>query len=197
MNDYPDYALATNKAYELLNFCKMVSPPFFVLEISKSVPCCVVMSYSDVCKKYSIDKSILLASSDHGCTLKSGHNSIVLYNEYKDMSICRFTVAHELGHVILDHNDENDISNKEADCFARNLLCPVPIAQEMSLSLKEEYADVFQVTEIMADIAVAFAKNDLYYIEPCYYNGMKREYHLALQEPVPQVLFNTGFGFVG
>lgn len=64
---------------------------------------------------------------------------IVYYNEKKKKQRIRFTIAHEIGHIFLGHHDEygkpilerggvgqelyKRLEN-EANCFARNLLCP-------------------------------------------------------------------------
>ncbi|NCB27880.1 MAG: ImmA/IrrE family metallo-endopeptidase, partial [Bacteroidia bacterium] len=64
---------------------------------------------------------------------------IVYYNEKKKKQRIRFTIAHEIGHIFLGHHEEygkpilerggvgqelyKRLEN-EANCFARNLLCP-------------------------------------------------------------------------
>ena len=71
---------------------------------------------------------------------------IVYYNEKKRKQRIRFTIAHEVGHIMLDHHQEygKSILNRdgiskqlykrlenEANCFARNLLSPAYHAERL------------------------------------------------------------------
>lgn len=170
MMSEPDYYSATNKAYELLCEFGMFSPPYSVFDAICKIPKCVVMSYTEASEKYKTDRSVWMSSSDHGFTiLNKFQNSIILYNDFKDHEISRFTVAHELGHVVLGHEQECSSTNKEANCFARNFLCPVPAAHYMGLTTSLEYAEFFDVTKVMADTTMDFVSCDARIISDEYY----------------------------
>jgi hypothetical protein len=77
--------------------------------------------------------------SEDGAAVSIGNKYIIFYNEQRSKRRIRFTIAHEMGHVFLDHHDKYkktilkrdgvgeklyDLLEKEANCFARNLLCP-------------------------------------------------------------------------
>ena len=77
--------------------------------------------------------------SEDGAAVQLGSRYIIFYNETKPKKRIRFTIAHEMGHIFLDHHyeygepilDREGIGQqlytrleKEAGCFARNLLCP-------------------------------------------------------------------------
>ena len=49
----------------------------------------------------------------------------ILYNDNMDINRIRFTIAHEIGHIALGHEESNDETESEADYFARHLLVPI------------------------------------------------------------------------
>lgn len=62
-----------------------------------------------------------------GCTIFSDDRSfyLVLYNEWNSSPARRrFTLAHELGHILLSHGDDSDQSETLANRFASQLLVP-------------------------------------------------------------------------
>lgn len=58
--------------------------------------------------------------SDEGFTL----DNTIYYNDLMYEKRTRFTIMHEIGHIMLDHNEESDIAEKEANFFARYILAP-------------------------------------------------------------------------
>ena len=60
-----------------------------------------------------------------GITLRRGEQCIVLYNEaITNRGRLCWTIAHELGHVYLNHSGETPNEQREADRFAADLLLP-------------------------------------------------------------------------
>ena len=51
----------------------------------------------------------------------------MVYDSRVRPSRLRFTLAHELGHIILKHKQETVVQEREADCFAAHLLAPRPV----------------------------------------------------------------------
>ncbi len=100
-----------------------------------------VMKYVDFCaaNDTTMDKCLKMFGKD-GATISNGGRYVIVYNHQatpKDR--IRFTIAHELGHIFHRHHDElgvevlqrlwvekslYDVMEDEANCFARNLLCP-------------------------------------------------------------------------
>ncbi|MFV0401899.1 MAG: ImmA/IrrE family metallo-endopeptidase [Oscillospiraceae bacterium] len=75
------------------------------------------------------------ASAD-GCTLVEIRGStsyyFILYNEsVPNRGRIAFTLAHELGHILLDHLDDDDDSEELADQFAAELLMPRSLVWEL------------------------------------------------------------------
>lgn len=54
--------------------------------------------------------------------------TVIFYNDSQTRERVRFTLAHELGHIVLEHPfDESAIYEHEADFFANYLLAPAPL----------------------------------------------------------------------
>lgn len=74
--------------------------------------------------------------SDDGFTLHIGGKAVTLYNDRQAPARIRFTLAHELGHLVLRHARRGDLTGAEqeaqADRFAANLLAPAGIAAMVS-----------------------------------------------------------------
>lgn len=80
-----------------------------------------------------------------------GH-CLILYNKNMPDTRNRFTVAHEIGHIILEHISYNGSSSQlkgklqetEADVFAGNLLVPI---SDLRKFLKEKNRSIKELTE--------------------------------------------------
>ncbi len=109
----------------------------------------------DICSYASLMKDrgdtreecIQALGSEDGAAVMYGYGRYVIYyNEKMSRRRKRFTIAHEIGHVILGHHLEHGVPvisretmaqglylrlEHEASCFARNLLCPAYHAQRL------------------------------------------------------------------
>ena len=173
MTTSPDYSTATNMAYEVLAQCKDFSLPIYVRDILKRYSDIRVLAYDEASLKYQLNQEILLERSEFGFTMVRCGKRIILYNEKKNLEIIRFTMAHELGHCVLEHISDDDNSNKEANCFARNLLCPIPIVRELQIEVVEDYMELFAVSKPMAAASMSFANYDFNLINEVLYSRMK------------------------
>ena len=104
------------------------------------------LSYGQFCRMtdYTAEECFNLFGKD-ASSVRRGDRYLILYNEERtDHLRFRFTVAHELGHIFLGHHEEAGttgpisagsalyrVMEQEADCFARNLLCPAPAMKEL------------------------------------------------------------------
>lgn len=106
---------------------------------------------------------------------------LIYYNEDLSDPWTRFTLAHELGHIFLEHhrmagtdilnrqflsNDEYDEYEKEANVFARNLLSPAPLAWSVieeghSRNQNHDIQNAFDVSETAANVRVNMIRRDL------------------------------------
>lgn len=174
----PDYKRATNAAYELLAGYLGKLPVIDVFSLIDLLPRDVkvkVYTYTEYSMKIGCsyrDFFLQYASSEHGFTIPNfkGKKYIICFNECKDEKTIRFTLAHEIGHIVLGHIDDNAITDKEANCFARNILCPIQISDGFHVETEQEYVDCFNISEPMASATVANRKSDKYYITKENYN---------------------------
>lgn len=129
MIDCPDYRRATNRAYTVLNDLHISKYPIDIYHIIDCYMNIRVIPYSLLCIRRGITWNALmnLNVSEKGFIVKRGELFLMFYNDTLDDEIIRFTLAHELGHYSLDHQEDNEATDKEANCFARNILSPVPI----------------------------------------------------------------------
>lgn len=90
--------------------------------------------------KYSefvVDERIkIISASQDGmsCYVAESKSYLILYNDEKDSNRTRFTIAHEIGHIVLDHECSCEETESEANYFARNLLVPMSIVMYKRIS---------------------------------------------------------------
>ncbi len=73
--------------------------------------------------------------------------SLIFYNDHQSREHIRFTLAHELGHLVLMHpGKDEEIYEHEADIFANYLLAPAPIVLRDSELDIETIRQDFQVS---------------------------------------------------
>ena len=169
MRTEPDYEYATNVAYDELSYYNGSFPQIDIFELLAGSGDIVLKTYSQAARYLGCSHNEFtyhVAQSEFGFTVTDPVTGthIIFFNNLKYDKTIRFTLAHELGHIRLGHTEDNEIADKEANCFARNILCPVQIVKEYALSTAEEYAECFGVSLPMAVASLAHFKSDYYYI---------------------------------
>lgn len=92
---------------------------------------------------------------------------IILYNDFVSVARQKFCIAHELGHLVLEHENESGINELEANSFASEILTPSDV---LSYMLEEQ---VFSVEELMLVFGVSkdsAQKRQQYFVEYNHYN---------------------------
>jgi len=178
----PDYRKATNAAYKLLaqkDIIPMSTNLFSVIE--DYLPDCRLITYSQAAFLYGNSTELLLQASEYGFSVVRGNRRLILYNESLPFGCVRFTIAHEIGHAILGHVDEFSLAaEREANCFARNLLCPIPIVCALDFTMTDEYTAAFDVTQAMAIVALDKRSVDRYYIAENLYDVILSKFETYL-----------------
>ncbi|WP_438491063.1 ImmA/IrrE family metallo-endopeptidase [Paenibacillus sp. IHBB 3054] len=143
----PNYKKAELAANAILLGSKTKEFPIKVKQIAKKFTNLRIRSYSWFAKKQSmsIQEVCEFAESEEGCCYynEAKKDYLILYNDLvQTPGRVRWTLAHELGHYVLKHNEisdrttlgrsslsksEYDVLEKEANCFARSLLAPPSI----------------------------------------------------------------------
>lgn len=111
-----------------------------------------------------------------------GFNYTVAYDENMPCGAIRFTLAHEVGHIILGHLERDDNSfitirngqvtngntkkyiekENQASCFARNIVSPSAIVDEFTYEIdKSDLTRMFGITESAAKARMDFLKIDI------------------------------------
>ena len=118
---------------------------------------------------------------------------IIFYNDSMSREVNRFTLAHELGHIFLEHHQKagTEILNRtfiskpqykeyenEANAFARNLLSPAPLAwiaidEGKSRTQNYDIEMAFDISGSASNVRVNMLRRDL----RDYNDEMKRKVH--------------------
>ena len=142
-----NYRKLKNEAYSFLNRYTNGKLPIDLLGIITHLDNLHLMKYTKLAKENNMDlKQVcqLLNSEDGALWYKSDSQTyILLYNDTIDnKERIRFTIAHELGHYALRHNETTDKTilsrynlseseyktfETEANFFAKHLLVPFPV----------------------------------------------------------------------
>lgn len=75
----------------------------------------------------------------------------------------RFTLMHEIGHIILGHREESALARKMADYFSAYALAPSPLMRHYECEDYMDVANKFAVSQECADICFQRFTNWLYY----------------------------------
>lgn len=142
----PRYDYARTKAIDILIDYGTNSLPISVKKISNNLPFKILfdtyshlmrnkgLSYAEVCSAYK---------SEEGAAILRDGEYCIIYNDIdRSSQRIRFTLAHELGHIILGHlefdaclcrlsDHEYDVLEKEANQFASQLLSPEPLIYDI------------------------------------------------------------------
>lgn len=173
MNKHSDYNFATNAAYRVLETYTGPYPQIDIFKIVFNNPNVSIHTYSETAMRfgYTFPQFLDIAMSAHGYSVynATSKKGTIFFNDLKDECTIRFTVAHELGHIILGHTQDNDVARSEANCFARNLLCPVPLRDGYHLKTVQDYCKCFNISKYMAKITRDWYSSDNYYISESNY----------------------------
>ena len=124
-----------------------------------------VLSMAKRADVHVIRNSLLgeLAPNEQGKAFFDGKGWIIIYDDTQPVSVSRFTVAHELGHIFLGHRlkcadlggalefESVKKSEMHADMFAERILCPACVLWALDLQSADEIADFCNVPVEVAD----------------------------------------------
>lgn len=112
-----DKSTITYKIYEIILLCDVHSFPIDCIDIIKK--CGIKLNpYTNLSEKKQ-QKCFLI--SDEAFTLKGE----IYYNDRILLERMRFSLMHELGHIILEHSEKRtNTEEQEANFFASNILAP-------------------------------------------------------------------------
>ena len=79
-----------------------------------------------------IRAELVSAASPDGLMIRVGDRYIILYNEKSPPSRRMFTLAHEVGHIYLCHDNDSPEHERQANFFAAQLLMPPVFLKQIS-----------------------------------------------------------------
>ena len=133
----PNFKLATTKAYEILMLNRLPLP-IDLYKIKFENTKIHITSMQEWSKKYDIPMESLTQNGLYNEGYNEWHikngivYAIIFYNdEIESKERKRFTIAHEIGHIVLGHKGYSEVNEKEADAFAAQLLLPHCILEEL------------------------------------------------------------------
>ncbi len=88
---------------------------------------------------------------------------IISYNEKMPSVRIRFTIMHEIGHIILNHSEHSELADSEANYFASYSLAPPPLIHKMKPEDYIEIAEIFDISKECAMYAMKKYNNWLRY----------------------------------
>ncbi|MDE6155471.1 MAG: ImmA/IrrE family metallo-endopeptidase [Eubacterium sp.] len=157
INKYTSYKKARDAAWQLIIDMNINELPVKVSSIIRNlgIGLYTYQDNEDTIKKLGLDK---ITKTSDGFTLLMSNQYKVFYDSSKSNERIRFTLAHELGHIICKHefqptaesyittrNTEPSINDNpietEANMFAARLLAPACVLHELKLFTAEEIAE--------------------------------------------------------
>lgn len=91
----------------------------------------------------------LMLNNSGFAELSSNGEYIIFYDSSKPITMQRFTIAHEIGHILLHHfHRPSQTMEKEANMFAARLLMPMSILYECKIKSPEDIAQLCNVSLI-------------------------------------------------
>lgn len=167
---YGKYKNVRNSAWQALLDFNVTKLPVSVNSIAKQLGIKVIKN-SDIHE---------LQNGERGVTLFKNEHWYIIFDDTESVPVCRFTVAHELGHILLGHIlvngfkyrtfEKRDEEEQAADMFAARLLAPACVLHELQALSAEQIAKVCNISMPAAEkraerMQVLEARNK-YYLHP-------------------------------
>lgn len=103
-----------------------------------------------------------------GTVLNESQN-FVYYNDSKSEGRIRFTLLHEIAHIILGHKQQSDLAESEANFFAKYLIAPPVLVNRIN---PEDYVDIMNKFNLSSECA----RNSFSYYQS-WKTSLKRRYY--------------------
>ena len=157
---YESYKKARDLSWEILLKADITSLPVDLSKVLKAVDVTAIL----YCDAFFDADSPRLRGSDGFVTKIGGKKAIYLNEEKGTTQRRRFTMAHEIGHIVLDHPitpiiyrnsevDENQSPTEiQANIFARDLLMPAGVLAKLHVTTVDEIMRICNVSYTSAQI---------------------------------------------
>ena len=148
--NYGKYKNLRDAAWQCLIDYNVTELPVKIFKIAE-------MSGIKVVENRNVSGDNKLSQQESGKSIIENGEWFIIFDETKSRGHCKFTVAHELGHIFLGHELKNgkhlrtfDLSKPEreteADMFAARLLAPACVLWALDLHAPEEISKVCNIS---------------------------------------------------
>lgn len=166
--NYGQYKNARNASWQCLIDYNIDSLPVKVSQIAKQADITLL-------RNSAVN---LLTQNESGTTLMQNDKLYIVYANEQSPQRCRFTIAHELGHIFLGHlfkADGNgfattDDAEHSANVFARDLLAPACVLHELHATNAAAIANLcdisLAVATYRAERMAELERRNAFYLHP-------------------------------
>lgn len=202
----PRYEKSTTAAYQFLMDMKVSNFPIDLFHIAELYDVSVV-PYSELLSDPSVPpeeterlRRMLTYSCQDGFTRCIDHEYVIFYNDAVIEKRIRFTLAHELGHIVLEHFEDfleetslipteralYQTLEFEANSFARNLLAPFHFATSVLAEDPFESAigTTFHLSRAASAKRILFLQEDISNLHPSVNDEFIKMYARRLSAPL-------------
>ncbi len=88
---------------------------------------------------------------------------VIIYDDKPSLQRQRFSIMHEIGHILLGHKQESDLARIQANYFAAYALAPSPIIHLYDIEDYVELAEIFNISQECALLCASRYNNWLQY----------------------------------
>ena len=197
---YKKYCDTRDASWEMLIKCKVESLPVKIVDVCKRMKVKVVPFTDEILQLYHVDKN----RTDGFCVLIH-RRPVIFYNPEKSRARQRFTIAHELGHIVRGHLDTRIMVNREpeagdtpeeheANVFASRLLAPACVLWGCNVTTAGQIATMCAISDKSAAFRMK-RMNELYmrerfyrkYGESCFLKSpLERKVYAQFQKYIQQ-----------
>ena len=141
-----NYFNVRNNAWEFLIKNKVNAYP---LDLSKILRqnnwyVCDYQTFAEY--KHVSRKEVVKLNPDGFTAQDVNKNFLICYNEQNTRQRIRFTICHEIGHIVLGHLYKGEKLEKEANMFAARILMPMILIKELKINAPSELAKLCDVS---------------------------------------------------
>ena len=103
----------------------------------------------------------LMSTSQDALVLQclGSDRKIIMYNDRMLATRINFSIMHEIGHIMLGHNEHCPLAEKEAHYFAGVALCPVDLLEHYHITDSKAVCQLFNVSEEFSDNRLRTVRN--------------------------------------
>jgi Zn-dependent peptidase ImmA (M78 family) len=95
-------------------------------------------------------QTLMMLRSEDGFTIKYDGDWYIYYNDKKGYGRINNTLTHEIAHIILNHTEESDLAEAEANFFAKYAIAPPVLIHELGL---KNHIDIYNKFDISLEAA--------------------------------------------